>query len=90
MKTIAYMITLGGCSLLLANCASTQNYQVADINGDGLISDAEYRQYNMQKNVEDRNVYSEGAKRRNARDTVLDTRDAVWGASSIKNMVENF
>ncbi len=76
--------------LALASCASMQNASVADYNGDGLVSDAEYKQYQKQKNVEDRNVYTESNKRRNAVRTVTDTRDALWGARSIRNTLRGW
>lgn len=80
------IIALGLCS-----CASMQSaHQVADYNGDGVISDAEYKQFQKQKNIEDRNVYSESVKRTNAVNTVRDVRDAAGAASSTVNIFRNF
>ena len=74
----------------LSSCASTQNYGVADFNRDGVISNAEYLQYQKQKDIEDRNVYSESVKRRNATNTVRDARDAVGGVRDLRNIIRNF
>lgn len=68
--------------LALANCATMQNASVADYNGDGVISDAESKQYHKQASIQERNVYTEATKRRNAVDT---TRDATRGLQNISN-----
>ncbi len=78
-------------ALSLSSCASMQSAnQVADYNGDGVISNAEYAQFQKQKNIEDRNVYSESVKRTNAVNTVRDVRDATGAASSTVNIFRNF
>ncbi len=78
-------------ALGLSSCASMQSAnQVADYNGDGVISNAEYAQFQKQKNIEDRNVYSESVKRTNAVNTVRDVRDAAGAASSTVNIFRNF
>lgn len=78
-------------TLGLSSCASLQSAnQVADYNGDGVISNAEYAQFQKQKNIEDRNVYSESVKRTNAVNTVRDLRDASGAASSTVNIFRNF
>ena len=77
-------------TIALASCASMQTYEVADYNRDGLVSNAEYQQYNKQKDIEDRNVYSESVKRRNAVNTTRDVRDSLWNARAIMNTLENF
>ncbi len=78
-------------ALALSSCASMQSAnQVADYNGDGVISNAEYAQFQKQKNIEDRNVYSESVKRTNAVNTVRDVRDATGAASSTVNIFRNF
>ncbi len=78
-------------TLGLSSCASLQSAnQVADYNGDGVISNAEYAQFQKQKNIEDRNVYSESVKRTNAVNTVRDVRDATGAASSTVNIFRNF
>lgn len=75
--------SLAGFAMMLSNCASFQSAnQVADYNGDGVVSNAEYVQFNKQKNVEDRNVYSESVKRRNVVNTVGDVNDTIWNARS--------
>jgi len=59
----------------LSSCASfTTAQQQADYNGDGFVSAAENAQFQRQKNVEDRAVYSESVKRRNVVNTVGDAR----------------
>lgn len=78
-------------ALLATSCSSTQNaQQVADYDGDGFISDAEYKQFQKQKNVEDRNVYSESVKRRNVSNTVDDINRSVWGTRSILDGIRSF
>ena len=90
-KPILALLAAVGSLALLSSCASFQNAQaVSDYDGDGIISDAEYKQFHMQKNVEDRNVYSERAKRANVRDTFRDVRDITGNARSIKNILNNF
>ena len=84
-NNIILALTGAAAALLLSNCASTQNASVADYNGDGVISQAEAAQYHRQKDIEDRNVYTESNKRRNATNTVRDVNDAAWHARSIKN-----
>jgi hypothetical protein len=44
---------------LLSSCATPYTaQQLADYDGDGAVSDAEYKQYMKQRNIEDRAVYS--------------------------------
>lgn len=69
----------------LSGCASFQSAAVADYNHDGVVSDAEYRQYQKQKSVEASNVEVERAKRENARDTVRDVNDTVWNLHGIRD-----
>lgn len=87
MKTILTSITTIAAALVLSNCASTQTASVADYNGDGAISRAEAAQYHRQKDIEDRNVYTESVKRRNAYNTVRDVRDTAWAARSLRNTI---
>lgn len=62
--------------LALASCASvTTAQQQADYDRDGFVSAAENAQFQRQKNVEDRAVFSEAAKRRNVTDTARDALD---------------
>ncbi len=77
-------------ALAFASCASTQNASVADYNGDGVISNAEAAQYHKQAGVQERNVYTESVKRRNAVNTTRDVRDGLWNINSIKNTIERF
>ena len=91
LSNIIKSFSLIAVASLLSNCASTQSAnQVADYNRDGLVSDAEYKQYMKQKNVEDRNVYSESTKRRNVTNTVRDVRDTVGAARSASWMLRNW
>lgn len=77
-------------SAFLHSCASVSGAGVADYNKDGVISSAEASQYHRQKDIEDRNVYTESLKRRNATNTVRDTRDAASSARSVKNIFQNW
>lgn len=91
LSQILKSFSLVALASLFTNCASLQSAnQVADYNRDGLVSDAEYKQYMKQKNVEDRNVYSESTKRRNATNTVRDVRDTVGAARSATWMLRNW
>jgi len=85
MKTIITSLAAITMALTLSNCASVQSAAVADYNHDGVVSRAEAAQYHRQKDIEDRNVYTESNKRRNAVNTVRDVRDATWAAHSIRN-----
>ena len=74
--------------LTLASCASFTNaQQQADYNRDGFVSSAENAQFQRQKNVEDRAVYSESVKRRNVTNTVRDAADAVSQGKRIQNLL---
>ena len=77
-------------AVALVGCASTQTAAVADYNGDGLISDAEYVQYQKQRDIEDRNVYSESVKRRNVTNTARDVSDTLWHARRTQALIENW
>jgi len=71
-----------------ASCASfTTAQQQADYNRDGFVSSAENAQFQRQKNVEDRAVYSESVKRRNISNTVRDTADTVFQGRRIQNLL---
>jgi hypothetical protein len=75
----------------LAGCAATMNaQQAADYNGDGVISDAEFKQFNKQASVQERNVYTESTKRRGAVNTVHDVNETVWTARSILSGIRSF
>ena len=87
MKTV---LILGGLSLALASCASTQNASVADYNGDGVISNAEYSQYNKRADIQDRNVYTESNKRRNTVNSVRDVRDSVGAVRDVRSILRNW
>jgi ribosomal protein S5 len=71
--------------LALASCASMQNASVSDYDGDGVISDAESRQYHKQAGVQERNVYTESVKRRNAVNTTGDALEGVQNISRLRN-----
>ena len=88
MKSLLLLLPL---TVLLASCASVMPaQQVADYDGDGLISDAEQKQFNKQAQVQERNVYTQGVKRRDVANTVRDANDIVWGSRSIVRGIENF
>ncbi|MEK0451963.1 MAG: hypothetical protein RL088_4231 [Verrucomicrobiota bacterium] len=73
-----------------SGCASFQTAAVADYNRDGVVSDAEYRQYQKQKSVEASNVSVERMKRENAVDTVRDVNDTLWNVHGIRNAIRAF
>lgn len=78
-------------AIALSSCASFSSAQnLADYNRDGFVSQAENAQYQRQKNVEDRAVYSESVKRRNVTNTVTDTADTVQGARRLQNLIKGF
>jgi hypothetical protein len=84
-------ITIIGLAALFSSCASFQNAQQAsDYNCDGVVSDAEYRQFNKQKSVEAGNVQVERMKRENAVDTVRDANDALWNVHGVRNAIRAF
>jgi hypothetical protein len=64
--------------------------QAADYNGDGAISDAEYKQFNKQAGVQERNTYTESVKRRGAVNTVHDVNETVWTVRSILSGIRSF
>ena len=76
--------------LAFASCASTQTAGVADFNQDGLISDAESKQYHKQAGIQERNVYTESVKRRNAVNTTRDVRDSLWNVQATRNLLRNW
>lgn len=91
LSNIIKSFSLIAVASLFTNCASVQSAdQVADYNRDGLVSDAEYKQYMKQKNIEDRNVYSESTKRRNVTNSVRDVTDTVGAARSASWMLRNW
>jgi uncharacterized protein YceK len=86
-----YAIALLMMSALIGGCASTMSArQAADYNGDGAISDAEYKQFNKQAAVQERNVYTESVKRRGAVNTVHDVNESVWTVRSILSGIRSF
>lgn len=75
----------------LSSCSSFSNaQQLADYDRDGVVSAAENAQFQRQKNVEDRAVYSESTKRRNVTNTVRDAADTVQGARRLQNLIKGF
>ncbi len=89
MKT-PYILAIAFTSVL-ASCASMQTaQQVSDYNGDGVISDSEYRQFQKGKSVEASNVTVERMKRENARDTVGDVNETLWNVHGIRNSLRAF
>jgi hypothetical protein len=87
LRHLSFVLVL---SLGLASCSSFQNASVADYNGDGIISDAEARQYEKQKNVEMANVLTENAKVQHAGSTVRTGANMVGDLSRTVNMLNNF
>ncbi|MGB5832856.1 MAG: hypothetical protein WBG92_12805 [Thiohalocapsa sp.] len=88
MNTRLAVLTM---SVFVSGCASTMSAQQAsDYNGDGVVSDAEYKQFNKQASVQERNVYTESVKRRGAVNTVRDVNDVVWTARSILSGIRSF
>jgi hypothetical protein len=87
---LKHLPILAVLSLGLASCASFQNASVADYNGDGIISDAEARQYEKQKNVEMANVMTENAKTQHAGSTVRTGANIVGDLSRTVNTLSNF
>lgn len=83
-------LTTSAATVLLTNCASFEGSEVADLNGDGVISNAEHNAYYNKKSVENMNVDTERNKRDNAVDVVRDTRNTLWNAQSIKNTLQNW
>lgn len=81
---VALPIMLGGCA------ATMSAQQAADYNGDGVISDAEYKQFNKQAGVQERNVYTESVKRRGAVNTFRDVNETIWTARSILSGIRSF
>lgn len=79
-----YLFLLLPLLAVLTGCTTPYNArQLSDYDGDGYVSDAEYKQYMKQRNVEDRAVYSESVKRRNVANTVTDANRTVWGARGL-------
>jgi len=84
-------VVLMPMAALLAGCAATMSpQQAADYNGDGVISDAELKQFNKQASVQERNVYTESVKRRGAVNTVHDVNETIWTARSILSAIRSF
>jgi hypothetical protein len=77
MKPSLFIIAISTC--LFASCASFDTGAQADYNGDGFISDAEYKQYGKQHGVVRTGIDTERARRDNAVDTVWDARSIVDG-----------
>lgn len=87
MKSLVLLLPV----MALSSCSSftTARHQ-ADYDRDGFISPAENAQYQRQKNVEDRAVYSESVKRRNVTNTVRDAADTLHGARRAQRLIESF
>lgn len=75
---------------VLASCSSFQNASVADLNGDGVISDAEFKQAGKQNYVERDNVVTERGKRENVVDTIGDVRRSVGNVLGTRNLLQAF
>lgn len=70
-------------AVLLPSCATFDDGRVADYNHDGVVSDAEYKQYNKQASVQATNVEVETMKRRNAVNTLGDVNESIWTVRSM-------
>lgn len=81
-KTIAAVSSLL-IAIVLPNCASVGSSAVADYNGDGIISDAEYKQHQIRNRVQQEEVYTERMKRRNAEDTVHGVNRGIHSVEGI-------
>jgi len=87
MKSLLILLPV----IALSSCSSfTTAQQQADYNRDGFVSPAENAQYQRQKNVEDRAVYSESVKRRNVTNTVRDAADTLQGARRAQRLFKSF
>ncbi len=76
---------------LLANCAATSHPLARhDLDGDGQISDAEYRQANVRYNLASRERVDEGLRARSVTRHVFNVRDALAGASDAVRILDNF
>lgn len=75
---------------ILASCSSVQNASVADLNGDGIISDAEFKQSGKQNFIQRDNVATESIKRENAVDTLGDVRRSVGNVLGTRNLLRAF
>ena len=85
------IVTLIPIVVMFTGCAATMSAQQAsDYNGDGMVSDAEYKQFNKQAAVQERNVYTESVKRRGAVNTVRDVNETIWTARSILSGIRSF
>lgn len=76
---------------VLSNCAAT-NHPLArhDLDGDGAISDAEYRQSNAQYNMASRERVDEALRARSVTRHVWNARDLLAGASDAARILDNF
>ena len=83
MKTLLLVIP----ALAFASCASMQTAGVADFNRDGVISDAESKQYHKQAAVQERNVYTESTKRRNVVNTMGDINEGLYNAHLTRALI---
>lgn len=86
MKKLLLLVPIAA----LASCTSMQNASVADLNGDGVISDAEFKQSGKQNYIQQDNVRTESMKRNNAVNTVGDVRRGLGNVLGIKNVLGAF
>ena len=73
----------------LTSCASLQN-NPADLNGDGLVSDAEFKQSGKSNYSQRDNVLTERVKRDNAVDAVGDVRRTAGNVLGFRNILRAF
>jgi len=91
LRHAAASTTIALATLLLGNCASvTQPVVKHDLDGDGLLSDGEYRQANAGYNLGMRDRVDEYGRARLVTAHVVNARDALAGASDAANILQNF
>lgn len=85
--TLALMVLAGTFS----NCAATSHPLTRhDYDGDGAISDGEYRQANAQYNLSSRERVDEAQRARSVTRHVWNARDLIAGASDAVRILDNF
>jgi hypothetical protein len=88
LQSLTLLATAAATSL--SSCATFDTAAVADYNGDGIIADAEYKQYGKQHGVVRTNIETEAMRRDNVVDTVWDVSSVVHGTRSIIGGLSNF
>lgn len=91
LRRAALTASLAFVTGALSNCAAT-NHPLArhDLDGNGVISDAEYRQSNAQYNLASRERVDEALRARSVTRHVWNARDLLAGASDAARIIDNF